>query len=325
MEPDTIGESMRVLVIGGSGFIGSFLSNHLEKQGDIVAALDLFLSDQEVETSLKAKIEGHRSYLLRNVATYKADVCKLPQLLSICMDFKPTHIVNLASFSLALAAEKNAFEAIDLATTAIKNIFTVALSNPVEKIVYLSSSYVYGNFKSDVLDEEQALAPINVYGRTKQISEIMHSALSGAFGINFIILRPISVYGVGDFNGKFSSKNLKNWISSGKLALHGDAKRTNSVTHIADMCGAISLVLESKVPDNRIYNVTSDEHLTNADIKGAFSHCGYQLSLSNLETTKIVVPKRGQLSTKKIRAELNYSPQHKFQESLPEMISFALA
>lgn len=315
---------MRILITGGGGFIGTYLSKYFTSQGHEVGIVDVFKANPVNSSPSVQKVNHHRAELLEGANVYTADACNLSRLLEIGAEFKPTHIVNLASISLAMGAELNADEAVNLSTAAIKNIFSLGKIMNVDRIVHFSSSYVYGNFQAEKCDELHPLNPINVYGRTKQVSEILCKTLSEVFAMRAVIIRPISVYGIGDLNGKISAGNISTWINEKNLRLNGGPDRINTVTHIRDVARALDIVLRSDEACGQVFNLSSDEHLSNADIQSVFESAGYTLALSEPSESILKVPVRGRVSIKKIRA-LGFNPEERFEAQINEMIRFAMA
>lgn len=314
---------MRILITGGGGFIGTHLAKHFKSQGYEVALVDTFKYDPHANQNFLLRVNKHRSVLSEKADVFKGDVCDLANLLEICGQFKPTHIVNLASISLALGAEHNTNEALDLSTTAIKNLFSVTQVFDVDRIIHFSSSYVYGNFQPPQCNEEHPQNPINVYGRTKQVSEVLCRTLSEAFSQRSVLIRPISVYGVADLNGKLSATNIAQWIGNSQLRLNGGPDRVNTLTHLDDVARAIELVLTADEACGETFNISSDEHLTNSDIQSAFQRAGHLLELAQPNDGILKTPARGRVSIDKIRS-FGFKPQELFERHIYEMIRFAL-
>jgi nucleoside-diphosphate-sugar epimerase len=309
---------MKILITGGAGFIGSYFSQFFSEKGHQVAVMD----PQSLHSMLPLNIQEHRTLLLESATSFQYDVCDADRVTEVYEVFRPDLTINLASISLALGAELNVDQAVNLSTKSIKNIFNAAKAIGSQHIIHFSSSYVYGDFQTQNCDETHPLNPVNVYGRTKHISEILCRTLADAYNLSSTIIRPISVYGLGDFNGKLSTKNIKEWIECGELRLHGGQERINTITHLEDIANAVLFLASSPKSCGQTYNISSDEHLSNGDIQNLFVQNGYQLKLSEPVNGPLKVPVRGRLSINKAR-NLGFQPQAKFASHLPNMIRFA--
>jgi len=159
-------EEKRVVVTGGTGFIGHHLINVLKKQGYTVLNIDI------------------------RDTTNPIDIRNLSLLSKTIESFKPEIIFHLAAVASVPEAEKNPHEA--YTTNVIGTLNVVKIARKLNsKLIFASSSAVYGNPTKIPTSEEHPLAPVNHYGITKLTGEhiIMHE-LS-----NFVILRLFNVYG----------------------------------------------------------------------------------------------------------------------------------
>lgn len=313
---------MKVLIAGGAGLVGSHLAHRLVANGHTVGILDAFGGDVSLDADLVHRVRRYRSALISGAQLIQADVCDLGTLTQFVKPFGPTHIVNLANVSLALGAERRVVQSMDMATTAVRNLLIVAGLCGSRRVLHFSSSYTYGHFVADPVVETHALNPINVYGRTKVISEIACATLSEAMSVPATVVRPISIYGPADLYGKFSAANLRKWLATGQLALHGGPARLNTLTHVADVANAVELLLTREDAAGQTYNLSSDEHLTNLQIRDIFREAGFTLDLASPDDGTLKVPVRGRASIEKLKA-LGYAPSGAFRQELGRLIEFA--
>ena len=313
---------MRLLITGGGGFIGTHMASTFHRAGAQVAILDLPKAEAGI-SPLESRVFNRREEMLSGVKKFDGDVRNGEILANVFKAFRPESLVNLASISLALGAEQDVDAAIALSTSSIHNIFLAARDYGTRSVVHFSSSYVYGDFQTEKCDESHPLAPINVYGRTKQVSEILCKTLSEVFGVATTIIRPIAVYGAGDLNGKFSSGNISSWIKDSRLALNGGKSRINTVTHLDDIIAGVAMALDNPDAAGETFNISSDEHLTNGDIQNEFKKLGYDLELVEPAQGILKVPVRGKVSIDKAAA-YGFRPSQKFSDNLGKMIEFAV-
>ena len=287
---------MQVAISGGLGFIGHHIGIKLRELGHEVIAIDNFAF-------------GRKAWHDNRIMTEPYDhLISLPvqNLDSIDKGYtffnKPDVIVHLASHPNQAAFDADPAEAWANSVTATDTVAAYCARNNV-KMVYISSSMVYGNWTGDVR-EDTPLRPINAYGRMKRYGEQIVQEMVK----NYVIIRPISVYGPRDNPHRLIAK----WVDAAKLEqpLHvHDPKATLDFTHVYDLVEALSWATLHPVP-NEIINVGSGTATTLLDAA--------ELVLKITRSTSEIIcgnsvpdgmPRRGALDIRKAVQYLNYKPQ----------------
>ena len=144
---------MRILITGGSGFLGQYLNLELSKNHEI------------------ATLYNHNQ---RNCADYKnfqADICDRKKLLIIFNEFKPKVVVHAASISTPQQAEALPTKIVyETNVSATKNIAELCLQFN-SKLIYTSTDLVYAGYRGSYLKEDAKLIPISLYAETKLMGE----------------------------------------------------------------------------------------------------------------------------------------------------------
>ena len=238
----------RILVTGGSGFIGSELINEL------------------IATNYKV-LNVSTSKGRENILTQVASICDLPNLKGIFNKFTP-HIVVHCAGATAKYYKQNPVNALNNQIIGTRNIIAASNEFGCEKIVFLSSNHVYIGFnEKDEVDEtvelKFSLDPYNydynkLYGFSKYISETV--CLNGFK--NSIILRLASIYGEGK-----SSNLIKGMLYDSKklgyITIWGNGNRRIQFTYLPDV---ITAIVKSMQVDPGIYNIANHEMIKTVDV-----------------------------------------------------------
>lgn len=243
---------MRALVTGGAGFIGSNLTRHLCAEGHDVIVLDDFSSSGRKTLDVKG---------VRLVNGSAGDAPLLQKLLSgvdVVFHLAATGIIKLSLENPPAYFENNLMNGIILLDAMRKK--------GVKKIVYSSSSGVYGEPERVPIREDDRKEPVNPYGASKFAFEHALSSYYHAFGIESASLRYFNVYGPGDRQHPVT-RAVPQWI---KAALRGEdvpvywrLKQKKDYIFIDDVVRA-NLLAAEKATGAKIYNVGSG--------KGLFMH-----------------------------------------------------
>lgn len=181
-----------VFITGAAGFIGFHLARHLALRGDAVVGYDNFNDYYPID--LKRK----RAKLLRDcgVAVVEGDICNFASLQEEIARHQTTHLVHLAAQAGVRYSLTHPQAYVKANIEGFVNILEICRSNNAMKLIYASSSSVYGNsdkipFAIDDIAEKQA----SVYGVTKKTNELLASTYHQLYGIPVTGLRFFTVYG----------------------------------------------------------------------------------------------------------------------------------
>ena len=212
---------MKVLVTGGSGYFGSLLINKLLEKGFDVGSLDINKSDDLPSGVMFHQID------VRDVDSLKEG------LLGYDLIFH-----NVAQ--VPLAKNKKLFWEVNVEGT--KNVCEAAISNNIQKIVYTSSSAIYGVPKHNPVDENTNPSPGEAYGRAKLEGERICEDFSKQ-GLKVSIIRPRTILGHGRL-GIFSI--LFRWISEGvNIPVLDNGDNIYQFVHADDLADACILASEN--------------------------------------------------------------------------------
>ncbi len=265
-------ENKTILLTGAAGFIGSHLAKRLLDRRCKVTGLDN-LNDY-YEVSLKeARLAGLSEY--ENFTFIKADISDKAAVDKIFGEVKPDIVVNLAAQAGVRYSIENPQAYIDSNVTGFFNILEACRANPVEHLVYASSSSVYGNSeKVPFTVDDRVDNPISLYAATKKTNELMAYTYSHLFDIPCTGLRFFTVYGpFGRPDMAYFSFTKK--ILAGepiKLFNYGELER--DFTYVDDIVEGIMNIIPSppeKQNDARakVYNIGNNNPVPLKDFVAA--------------------------------------------------------
>lgn len=182
----------KILITGAVGFIGMHLGLALRRRGDFVIGYDNFTPYYDV--SLKKK----RAQLLESagVQTIFADLSDAATLRSIIESHQITHVLHLAAQAGVRHSLQDPFSYVDSNLSGFVHLLEILKSHPQIRLVFASSSSVYGlNKKIPFAEDDPTDHPASFYGATKKSNELMAHAYHHSFKIPMIGLRFFTVYG----------------------------------------------------------------------------------------------------------------------------------
>ena len=250
-----------ILVTGSSGFIGSYLCKRLLEEYKDSKIIGLDNMNDYYDVSLKEyrlnKLKDNKNYVF-----LKGDISNKNLIESIFNEFKPNIVVNLAAQAGVRYSIENPDVYIESNIIGFYNILEACRNNPVEHLVYASSSSVYGgNTKVPFSTDDKVDNPVSLYAATKKSDELIAHCYSKLFNIPTTGLRFFTVYGpagrpdMAYFN--FTKKLINN--ETIRIFNYGNCKR--DFTYIDDIVEGIIRVMQkrptsknNKVPYN-IYNI----------------------------------------------------------------------
>mmetsp|Transcript_43077 Transcript_43077/g.78324 ORF Transcript_43077/g.78324 Transcript_43077/m.78324 type:complete len:354 (+) Transcript_43077:82-1143(+) len=182
-----------VLVTGTAGFIGFHTAKALKQRGDGVLGIDNFNSYYPIGLKrARAKVLEEAG-----VVTVEVDLNNYDELRKLMDEYKFTHILNLAAQAGVRYATKDPYSYVNSNVSGFVQLLELARhSDPMPRIVYASSSSVYGlNTKAPFSEEDRVDHPASLYAATKKANEMMAHTYKHIYGLSMIGLRFFTVYG----------------------------------------------------------------------------------------------------------------------------------
>ena len=284
---------MKYAVTGAAGFIGSHLAEALQVAGHGVVGIDSFTDyyDPAVKERNARAFEVRRLDLARDELNFAG------------FDgvFHLAGQPGVRSFGdvFPLYVERNVL--------ASQRVFEAAAAAGA-RVVFASSSSIYGEAERYPTAEEVPPRPVSPYGITKLACEHLARAYATSFGLDAVVLRYFNAYGPRQ-RPDMAFPRILDALASGKpFALFGDGEQSRSFTYVADVVAASVLAME-RAPTRATYNVGGGEEATmNATIALLESIADRELDVRREEAVA-GDQRRTKADTTRIQTELGWQPE----------------
>ena len=245
---------MRLFLTGGTGFIGSQLSQHAMRAGHQVT----------VAAAINNDAEKFRCDLLTRagIAIVEAKLDDTPRLRDVLAGHDA--VIHLAAAQHEAEAPESHFHKVNVEGT--RNLLTLAVDAGVRRFVHGSTIGVYGSVTvNGVLDELSPLAPDNPYGRTK--AEAENVVREFANRLEVAIVRISETYGPADLR----LLKLFRAIQRGRFVTLGNGLNERQLIYVEDLCRALLAAAQSPAAVGQTMILAGSERLTTDDMVASIS------------------------------------------------------
>jgi len=318
------GGTARILVTGGAGFIGSHLVRRLHARGHQVVVLDnLRRYCAPLTRAEHLAIAGRLAELRPACELIEGDAADPQVMEEVLAAYRPTHVAHLAGVPLLSYANAHPAEAyasmVGSTTTLLR---ALRQATWVERLVFVSSSTVYGDFTAEPASEDHPLTPKDIYGGAKLASEVLVQSFARRFDLPCVIVRPSAVYGPGDINRRVTQMFVENALAGATLILNDPTARLD-FTFVEDVADGLVLALLHPHATGGIFNITRGEGCSLLDVVRILRRYIPDLAIRT-GTPDGIVPRRGALSIARARQVMGYAPRFSLQEGLTRCIAASL-
>ncbi len=246
-----------LLITGAAGFIGFHLCKYiLDKFEDIrIFGID------NLNDYYSPKLKDRRLDILKNHNNFtfkKLDFSNWEETYNEFKEIEIDAIIHLGAQAGVRYSIENPWVYIKSNDLGTLNVFELARKKDVQKIVYASSSSVYGGKTEYPYKEDMCIdSPISLYAATKISNELLASVYSHLYGINAIGLRFFTVYGEFGRPDMAFWKFAKNILSEAPIEVYNYGKMVRDFTYISDIVDGIISAL-NKNYKNEIFNLGND-------------------------------------------------------------------
>lgn len=241
----------KILITGGLGFIGSYIADELIDENEVLI----------IDNKSTGKVENLQNINHENLTLIEKDLndADLDDLLTD-VDYV-FHLAAMASVPLSI---ENPSECIENNMDATIKLINACKNNNVKKIIFSSSSSVYGDNTNIPLKESEYPLPKSPYAASKASGELFLKTYYEAYGLNYISLRYFNVFGPKqDKNSQYAAV-IPNFITAllegEQPIIYGDGEQTRDFIYIRDVVNANIKAAESDY--NGIINVASGKKTT---------------------------------------------------------------
>jgi len=305
---------MRVLVTGGGGFIGSHLAARLVADGHEVRVLDNFATglrsnidaiggDVElVEGDIQSYERAHNAVRGCEIVFHQAALPSVPRSIQDPLTSNATNVIGTL------------------------NILLAARDENVRRVVYASSSSVYGANPTLPKREDMATLPISPYATAKLASEGYCRSFGVGYGLETVALRYFNVFGARQDPTSQYAAVIPNFIAAllddRPVTIFGDGEQSRDFTHVDNVVQANLLAIDAPDVSGRVFNVAYGHKVTLNELVTELQE------LIGTEAETIYAPRRpgdvphSLASLERARTELGYEPKVDLREGLTRTIEY---
>ena len=300
---------MNYVVTGAAGFIGSHLSEALRARGDEIVAVDSFTDYYDPAE----KEENARGLDVQRLDLAEEDL----DLDGIDGVFHLAGQPGVRSFGEAfpLYLRRNVL--------ATQRMFQSAAEAGV-RVVFASSSSVYGEAERYPTPEDVEPRPISPYGITKLACEQLAHAYSTSFGLDAVALRYFTVYGPRQRPDMFFRRVCDALAAGGAIELYGTGEQSRSFTEVADVVAATVAAMDD-APAGALYNVGGGDEASLVEAIALLERVsGRTLAVRRVDRARGDV-RRTKADVSRILGELGWEPQVALTDGLARMWAWTSA
>ena len=301
---------MKAVVTGAAGFIGSHLSEHLVNAGHAVTGIDVFTDyyPRDVKERNLAALRPNGSFTLCECALADAD---WPRLLDgVSWVF---HHAAQAGVRKSWGRDFRVYTENNVEGTQI--LLEACKGRPLERLVYASSSSVYGDDVPMPMREDVRPQPVSPYGVTKLAAEQLCNLYHVNYGVPAVSMRYFTVYGPRQRPDMGFHRFLLAAMRNEPVTVFGDGRQTRDFTFVADAVAA-TVNASTRGRPGAVYNVGGGSRVELLDVFELIGRItGRPLRLNTIE------PQPGDMrntyaDTACARADLGFAPTVTLEQGL---------
>lgn len=326
-----------ILVTGGAGFIGSnFVLDWIATEGTPVINLDK-LTYAGNPTNL-ASLKGDSRYIFA-----QGDICDRTLIAGLLQKHQPQAIVHFAAES---HVDRSIHGPGEFVQTNVVGTFSLleearaywgALAEPAKsrfRFLHVSTDEVYGSLgmNDPAFSETTPYAPNSPYAASKAASDHLVRAYHHTYGMPVITTNCSNNYGPLQFPEKLIPLMILNALNGKPLPVYGDGKNVRDWLHVSDHCSGIRAALARGKP-GETYNIGGNSEKTNLEVVHAVCTILDELHPAGAPHAKLITyvkdrpghDQRYAINAEKIRCELGWEPQERFEKGLRKTVEWYLA
>ena len=314
---------MKIIITGGSGYIGAQLSQYLAIVGEQVIPVCF------------PSVPGNDSWKSKMFAIIEGDL-QLDQTIAEIVETKPDVIIHLVSLDHH-DSEKAPDIVNNINVMPTWRLLDACTKNGLKKFIYFSTVQVYGHLPNAIIDEKQPTNTTNTYALTHLISEEIGDHYNRKTATNVISIRLSNSYGYPVFKENncwwLAINDLcKNAFANSEIRLRSDGTPQRDFIHGNDFCEAIRILLnaEKSTTDNK-YHISSGITLTLLELAKIIQtefHSRYNKILPIIaaksiidDTERIISSEKYTVNNNRLKS-LGFIPKYTIEKGINELFSY---
>jgi nucleoside-diphosphate-sugar epimerase len=254
---------MKFLITGGLGLIGHNVTAKLEAKEHEVVIVDTQTNYGIIPQDELDYLIAERRKKITTDRIYRIDITDQDGIDWVIRDHKPDVVVHMASFPRQKVVNANPALGAQVMMEGLINVLESAKRHKVERVVYISSSMVYGDFEDQVTEDSEC-NPIGQYGIMKLAGEQLVKDYHRRGAFDYVIIRPSAVYGPLDVEDRVVAKFMLAAMRGETLKVNG-AEETLDFTYVDDAADGVVSAATRIMSANRTYNITKSHSVSLLD------------------------------------------------------------
>ena len=310
-------EKYKVLITGGHGFIGCHIVNNLNAKGHKVCVVDNY-TDYKCYDKKEYKRVLKQRILHANAATFVGNIFNSEDPFKY---FQPDIVIHLASCPNARMLLRNVEQETKTAVEGTLKILQLCVKYKVKRIVFASSSMVYGDFMSDAPNELHLTNPKTLYGSYKLAGEQMIKTFNKDYGLEYCILRPSAIYGTRDMIIRVISQMAKSMFEKGEITITGDKSKLD-FTYVTEVAEAFVQGALHKGATNMIFNCSRGRGRSIVEAANLVKdYMGNKCKL-NIKESDSFYPSRDTLNSTRLKILTGWKPKIDIEEGIKKYVEW---
>ncbi len=307
---------MRIAVTGGAGFIGSHVVDALLARGDEVLAVDNF------DPYYPAVLKWANLREARRVPSFELDTTDLRDgaaLKALFERWRPDAVVHLAARAGVRPSVEHPALYMDVNVTGTVHVFEAARLAGAHRVVFASSSSVYGR-RTDVpfCEDDATDAPASPYAASKRAGEVLGRTWHELHGVDVVCLRFFTVYGPRQRPEMAFSRFMRAVYEGRPLPVYGDGSMARDYTYVGDVARAVLSAVDWSGRWG-VFNVGGGHCATLLDVIAVLRGVtGRDIAVEHLPAPPADVPMTA-ASLDRVGAELGWQPRVPLDEGMGRM------
>ncbi|HSV40498.1 MAG TPA: NAD-dependent epimerase/dehydratase family protein [Nocardioidaceae bacterium] len=307
---------MRAIVTGAAGFIGSHLCQHLLDHGDEVVGIDCFTDYYEPrrKEANVAPLMGRDGFVLHRLDLLSASIAPMLDRVDVVY-----HLAGQPGVRASWGEDFSPYVKRNIQVT--QRLLEAARDARLWKLVYASSSSIYGNAETYPTREDLRPQPVSPYGMTKLAGEHLCEVYRVSAGVPTASLRLFTVYGPRQRPDMAFSRLVDAAISGEPFLLYGDGEQSRDFTYVGDVVAAFRSA--ALTPWTGVANIGGGSRTTMNEIVSTVSELARPVDVMRLPVQRGDV-RHTAADTTVAREAFGYQPTVTLREGLAKMVESAL-
>ena len=319
----------KILVLGGSGFIGShFIDEIINKK------FQVFNVDKISYCSNLNYCKNKKNYFFFNI-----NLCNYNKIDDLIASIIPDYIVNFAAESHVDRSidkpnsfiKNNLFSTSNLLTSVLKNLNILKKNNKRFKLIHISTDEVYGSYEQGYAKEYSNFLPNSPYAASKASSDLLCRAFFKTYNLPIIICNSSNNYGTRQYYEKFIPRSIISMRLGYGIEVYGEGKQLRQWIHVSDNIKPIVKLLNyGKIGET--YNIGGNDIIRNIELVNMMTDIVNNnfLELFKKKPNIIFVKDRPghdfryAIDCKKIKKLINWKPEISLKDGLSKTIEYYL-